>query len=69
MDIFDSILKSDIIDLLDEVRGELSTTKAIVLIQVTDNDELHVRSVNLNIFETVGICQAAAVHTIDEGEE
>ena len=69
MDIFDVILKSDIADLLDKAKNDLGETKAVVLIQVLDDGDIRIRSVNLNDFETVGVLELAKLEVLDDDDD
>ena len=69
MDVFDLVLKSDIINLLDETRSKLDKTKAVILIRITDIGELHVRAINLNDYETIGVLESAKVEILEGYDE
>jgi len=66
MDVYDLVLKSDIINLLDEAKDELETTRSVVLIRLMDNGELHARAINLNDYEVIGVLESAKIQVIDD---
>ena len=68
MDILKHILKSDFIDSLNEAESGLDTTKALIVIQVKDNNAIDMRATGLNDYEVIGILESAKIQVIDNDD-
>lgn len=67
MDIFDSLLKGDLVEIIDVVKSDINTTKALIIIQVKDDKTINTIVAGINEFEVIGIIELAKIQVIDNG--